>query len=116
MRDFCYVVRYCYIATADSGEDCEVPGGRQIGTKKAPASNLQLNSEQGVLNYNTSRGVRVVEMIGAGAKLADALAIDSWQPRFTELLLDFLGDIFGGRRHMFSRKGATRGKGAKKNP
>jgi hypothetical protein len=96
MRDFCYVVRYCYIATANPGKNREVPGCGQIGAEQAATSNLQLDSEQSVLNDDTSRSIRFVEMVRAGAKLADALAIDSRQPRFTELLLDFVSVIFCG--------------------
>ena len=49
-----------------------------------------------MLNDDTSGGIWVFEMKGASAKLADTLAIDSRQPRFTELLLDFSDVIFCG--------------------
>src|ERR1051326_1054205 len=100
MGDFCYVVRYCYIATTKSCKDGQVASSREIGTEKAAAADFQFNTKQRVLNVHASRGTRFFEVVGAGAELANALAIDSWQPRFAELFLDPLSvDIIGRHFH-----------------
>ena len=80
MRDFCYVVRYCYILTAQPREDREVPRGGQIRTQKPPPPDLQLNAEERVLYINARRGLGILKMIRTGAQLENALAVDPRQP------------------------------------
>ena len=80
MRDFCYVVWYCYSLTAEPREHRKVPGGGEIRAEKPLPTDLQLDSEQGVLDVDTCRGLVARELIRARAQLEDALAIDSRQP------------------------------------
>ena len=88
MRDFCYVVWYCYILTTETREDRQVPGSGKIGTEKPSATNLQLDSEQRVLYFNTRQRLGALEVIRACAQLEYALAIDPRQPCFTKLFFD----------------------------
>jgi hypothetical protein len=94
MGDFSYIVRDCYILTAQPGKHRQVPGRSEIRTQKSFAANLQLDSEQCVLNYDTRGGHSVLEMIRASAELENTFAINSRQPRFTKLLLNLLREIF----------------------
>jgi hypothetical protein len=80
MRDFCYVVRYCYILTAEPRKDREVPRRRQIRTKKTAPADFKFNTEKRVLDVDARRGLRILKMIRAGAQLEYALAVDPRQP------------------------------------
>src|SRR2546423_582001 len=90
MRDFCYIVRECYILTADTREHGKISCRGQIRTQKTLATDLQLNAKQRVLDDDASRRIQVLEMVRTSAQLEDAFAIDSRQPRFSKLFLDFL--------------------------
>ena len=94
MRDFCYVVRYCYSLTAESREHRKVSGRGEIRAEKPLPPHLQLDSEERVLDFYTRCGLRAFELIRARAQLEDAFAIDSRQPCVAKLFLDKLGVTF----------------------
>ena len=98
MGDFSYIVRECYILTAHPAKHRQVPGRSEIRTQKSFATNLQLDSEQCVLNYDTRGGDGVLEMIRASAELENTFAINSRQPCFAKLFLYSLDVTFG--RHL----------------
>ena len=80
MRDFCYVVWYCYSLTAEPREHRKVPGGGEIRAEKPFPTDLQLDSEQRVLNFNPRGRFCAFEVIRARAQLEYALAINPRQP------------------------------------
>ena len=90
MRDFCYIVRECYILTAETREHRQVSGRGQIRTQKTPASDLEFDAEQRVLDGDPSRGIQILEVVRTSAQAEYAFPIDSRQPRFSELFLDLL--------------------------
>src|SRR5437764_3871489 len=94
MRDFCYIVRECYILTADRREHGKISCRGQIRTQKTLATDLQLNAKQRVLDDDAGRRIQVLEMVRMIAQLEEAFAIDSWQPRFSKLFPDSLNVRF----------------------
>ena len=78
MRDFCYVVWYCYSLTAEPREHRKVPGGGEIRAEKPLPTDLQLDSEQRVLDVDTRHGLIARLRRGMQFSLMDQLPAMAW--------------------------------------
>ncbi len=101
LRDLCDVIGNRDCSATDARKDREIARRCQIGTKHSPPSNLQFNSEQGVLYLRRWTPCCYRKFVRSSAHLQDSLPIDSGQPCFAHCLLDFVPQVRRRNAHLY---------------
>ena len=95
VRDLRNVVRDCHILATYAREDRQVSGRSQVRAVKSLAPDLQFDTEQRVLDADSSRRLRSGEFVRPRAQTQNALRVDVRKPLVSQLLLDVFGNLGG---------------------
>ena len=86
-RYLCDVVWYRDILATSPSKNRKIPRRGQVGTEQPPATNLQFDAQQRVLNLDAGVARQLAKVILACARLQDTVAVDARQPTLSECCL-----------------------------